>query len=95
MTCGDVKSLAGNYLDEELAEELHSRIQRHLLKCPGCAHDVSSQSMAVEALQSACAISIPGEEFIQGALDRLTAELDLVSKLPPTPGQLVLGIGRE
>lgn len=95
MTCGDVKSLSGNYLDEELPEELQSRVQRHLLKCPGCAHDVSSQSMAINALRSACTVSTPGEEFIQSALGRLTLELDLVSKLPPAPGQLVLGIGRE
>jgi anti-sigma factor RsiW len=95
MTCGDVKSLAGNYLDEELPEELHSRVQRHFLKCLACAHDVSSQSLALDALRSACAVSTPGEEFIQSALGRLSQELDLVSKLPPTPGQLVLGIGKE
>lgn len=95
MTCGDVKSLAGNYLDEELPEELQSRVQRHLLKCAACAHDVSSQKMALEALHSACAVSTPSEEFICSALDRLCTELDMVSKLPPTPGQLVLGIGQE
>lgn len=95
MTCGDVKSLAGNYLDEELPEELHSRVQRHLLKCLSCAQDLASQRTTLDALRSACAVSTPGEEFIHAALARLTDELDLVSKLPPTPGQLVLGIGRE
>lgn len=95
MTCGDVKALAGNYLDDELPEELQSRVQRHLLRCAACAHDLSSQKMALEALRSAGLASMPGEAFLQSALDRLAAELNVTTKLPPTPGQLVLGIGAE
>jgi hypothetical protein len=38
---------------------------------------------------------VPGEAFLQGALDRLASELNVTTKLPPTPGQLVLGIGAE
>ncbi|MCC2672501.1 MAG: hypothetical protein K0Q72_4973 [Armatimonadetes bacterium] len=95
MTCADVRCLAGNYVDEELPEELHARLQKHLLRCVACAEDLGSIGMAVRALRSTHAVPVASEEYIGGALERLAAELDVTTRPPSPPGQLVLGIGRE
>jgi hypothetical protein len=93
MNCRDVQSLAGNYLDGELPEELCDRVQRHLLRCAGCRAELDSLRMAVEVL-AAGAPPAPRPEFIASALEALCRELDI----SPDPerfrdGQLVLGIG--
>lgn len=93
MNCSDVRSLAGNYVDAELPEEICDRIQRHLLRCAGCREEVDGLRMAVEVLRSTHAPLDPGELFLTSALERLAAELDVTTKLPATSGQLVLGIG--
>ena len=93
MNCRDVQSLAGNYLDRELPDELADRIQRHLLRCAGCREDLDSQQRAIEILTATHQSPSPGEPFILSALGNLGRELDLIHRAPAAPGQLVLGIG--
>lgn len=95
MTCSDVRGLAGNYIDDELPEELHDRVQRHLLKCAACQREISSLGLAVNALRTAHPSPAPHEAYIVAALETLSTELNTTTKLSPAPGQLVLGIGRD
>ena len=93
MNCRDVQSLAGNYLDRELTDELADRIQRHLLRCSACREDLDTQQRALEVLAATHQSPSPGEPFILSALATLGRELDLIHRTPVAPGQLVLGIG--
>jgi anti-sigma factor RsiW len=95
MNCSDVRGLAGNYIDDELPDEVHDRIQRHLLKCAGCQREVSTLGGAVRALRTAVPTAAPHPAFIQAALEKLSEELNVTNTLPAASGQLVLGIGSE
>jgi anti-sigma factor RsiW len=95
MNCSDIRGLSSNYLDEELPSELNDRIQRHLFKCAACAQELSTLGTAVSALRAAHPSPAPHEAFIQSALETLSEGLNVTTKLPPAPAQLVLGIGRE
>ena len=37
MRCEEIRSLLDAHLDNELAEELNRRVDRHLLRCPACS----------------------------------------------------------
>ncbi len=93
MTCQDTQTLAANYLDGELPEEMSERIQRHLLRCAPCRNEAESLRVAVQVLQSAHRSVQPDPEYVASALLTLRRELDCVTRLPEPPGQLVLGIG--
>lgn len=93
MTCRDIQSLAGNYLDGELPEELCDRVQRHLLRCTACREELDSLRMASEVLAGTHVAPALNEEFLCSALETLGRGLDVSTRLPPVPGQLVLGIG--
>jgi hypothetical protein len=95
MTCADVRCLAASYADAELPEEMHERIQRHLLRCAACTEDFGSIEMAVRALKSTHTMPVVSEDYVRSALLRLAQELDVTTRLPPVPGQLVLGIGKD
>ena len=95
MTCSDIRCLAASYVDGELPEEMHERIQRHLLRCAACSQELGSIEMAVRALRTTHAVPVVSEEYVKAALQRLGEELELPSRLPPVPGQLVLGIGKD
>lgn len=95
MTCSDIRSLSSNYLDDELPSELCDRVQRHLLKCAGCAQEISTLGTAVSALRAAHPTPAPHEAYLQSALETLAEGLNVTTKLPPAPAQLVLGIGRD
>lgn len=93
MTCRETQALAVLYLDDELPEEACDGIQRHLLRCAPCREDIDSQRLALEVYRSACRPAAASPEFVSAALDDLSRQLDCVSRLPPPPRQLVLGIG--
>ena len=93
MNCRDVQSLAGNYLDGELPEEMCDRLQRHLLRCGACREELDSLRMAGEVLAAASRAPAVREEFIASALETLRRELDISPAAAEQPGQLVLGIG--
>ena len=93
MTCPDVQALSGSFLDGELPEEMCDRVQRHLLRCSACREEIDSLRMASEVLVSTHAAPAVSEEFLLSALETLGRGLDVATRLPPVPGQLVLGIG--
>jgi anti-sigma factor RsiW len=93
MTCRDVRALLDSYLDEELTAEMRDRVDRHLLRCAGCAQECSSLERSVRVLRGALTAPEAGEGFVLRALEILSAELDIATRLPDAPGQLVLGIG--
>ena len=92
MTCREIQSLAGSYLDGELPEETSTVLQRHMLGCAACRAEVDSLRMAMEVWQSAQVPAAASEEFATAALDRLRRELGAVTRIPEPPGQLVLMI---
>jgi hypothetical protein len=93
MTCRDVLALSDNFLDNELPEEMGDRIRRHLLGCAACREEIDSVRMALEVLHAARMGAEPDEAFTTNALEMLARQLDLTTRLPTPPGQLVLGIG--
>jgi hypothetical protein len=92
MTCREVQSLSGNYLDGELPEELCDSVQRHLLRCGTCREDVDSLRMTLEVLSRAQNPPRASEAFLAGALEALAEGLELPRLETGAPGQLVLHI---
>lgn len=90
MNCRDAQSLASNYLDGELPEEMGARIQRHLLRCAACRDEVESLRTAVQLLAATHAPPTLTEAGVRVALASLARELEIDRRTPETPGQLVL-----
>ncbi len=95
MNCRDAQSLASNYLDGELPEELCDRLRGHLLRCAACRAELDSLRMAVEVLTETHAPAAPGEAYVAAALAALERELDLPAPELERPGQLVLPVERR
>lgn len=51
MKCAEVRELLGNYMDQELTENMMQRIEKHLLRCPACAYEARSIEQAREMLR--------------------------------------------
>ena len=95
MNCRDVQSLAGNYLDGELPEEMCDRIQRHLLQCSACREEIESLRTAVEVLRATHGEGAVSETFVEGALAALEDELGIQKVPAEAPGQLILLRGAQ
>ena len=71
MTCGEIKDLLDLYLDNELSEEARTRLERHLLKCPGCAFELRS----LEQTRALLLESFPPGEASPSFQERMSARL--------------------
>lgn len=53
MNCDQVKSLLGEILDEEVANELIAEIQGHLADCPSCHVEVDTLEKTIRIYRAA------------------------------------------
>lgn len=53
MRCEELRGLLDLYLDGELPEESARRIDRHLLRCQGCAYEARTLEQTVAMLREA------------------------------------------
>lgn len=63
MKCSEIKDLLGNYLDDELTQEMRNRVNRHLVRCRDCAWEVKSMEEALGALRATTPDERPTREF--------------------------------
>ncbi len=71
MRCDDVGRLLDLFIDGELPEEMAVRVERHLLRCPDCAHAARGLEQTREYLRSA----YPPVEADPGYRERAAARL--------------------
>jgi anti-sigma factor RsiW len=74
MKCSEIKDLLGNYLDDELTQEMRNRVNRHLVRCRDCAWEVKSIEEAVAALRAASPDDRPAPEFRERLLEAALAK---------------------
>lgn len=51
MTCAEIRDLLGNYMDGELTDAMMQRIEKHLIRCAGCAYEARSIEQARDLLR--------------------------------------------
>ncbi|MFB3882540.1 MAG: anti-sigma factor [Armatimonadota bacterium] len=71
MDCELAQSLIGDYLDEELSEELRDRVRRHLVQCRQCAWEAESIRETLSALRASSLPTEPTPEFRERLLMHL------------------------
>lgn len=81
MRCEEIKTLLDAHLDNELAEELNRRVERHLLRCPACSYEARTLEQTRALLREAVPPAVPSPGFRERALARL---LDALPELHPT-----------
>jgi len=74
MKCSEIKDLLGNYLDDELTQEMRNRVNRHLVRCRDCAWEVKSLEEAIGALRATAPDDRPTAEFRERLLEAALAE---------------------
>jgi anti-sigma factor RsiW len=74
MKCSEIKDLLGNYLDDELTQEMRNRVSRHLVRCRDCAWEVKSIEEAIGALRATSPEERPAREFRERLLAAALAE---------------------
>lgn len=72
MRCDVARELLDLYVDEELPEETAVQVERHLLRCPECAFDVSSLERTRALLRESETPEECSPSFRERALARLT-----------------------
>jgi anti-sigma factor RsiW len=74
MTCEQTTELLGAYLDDDLATEVRQRVERHLLRCPGCAWEASSLRITQERLTGETEEVVASDSFRARTLSRLRTD---------------------
>jgi predicted anti-sigma-YlaC factor YlaD len=77
MNCEQVRQLQSNYIDEELIEQVRSRIDEHLAVCDACREDYEAVAQAVDRLHAAAPSEDVAPWFAERALERLERENDV------------------
>lgn len=83
MRCEELAVLLDAYLDAELNEQAMRQVDRHLLRCPACAHEARSLEQSRRLLQEC----IGPQEASPGFRERTAARLmdALADRLRPAP----------
>jgi anti-sigma factor RsiW len=83
MRCDELRGLLDLYLDSELPEEMASKVDRHLLRCPTCAYEARTLEQTRTMLRAA----VPPAETSPGFRERAAARLldALSTHLRPAP----------
>jgi anti-sigma factor RsiW len=87
MDCKLIENLLGDYLDQELNEELKDQVSRHLLQCPRCAWELHSLRETLAALRASTLASQPGAGFRERLLARFLRDhrAAIAAALGPLP----------
>ncbi len=82
MRCEEARTLLDLYLDGELPQELADRLDRHLLRCAGCAGEIRTLEQTLTLLRGA----VESAEATPGFRERAAARLQdrLASHLRPS-----------
>jgi anti-sigma factor RsiW len=80
MRCEEIRSLLDAHLDNELPEELNRRVERHLLRCPGCSYEARTLEQTRAMLREAVPPAVTTPNFRERAVARL---LDALPELHP------------
>jgi anti-sigma factor RsiW len=79
MRCDELRDLLDLYLDDELADEARRKMDRHLLRCPGCSYEArtleQTRAMLRETIEPAEATSSFRERTLARLLDSLAPNL--------------------
>jgi anti-sigma factor RsiW len=83
MRCNETKELLELFIDNALSEESRGQVERHLLRCAGCAFEVRSIEQARALLQEA----YPRGESSPAFRERMAARLEeaFADQLRPEP----------
>lgn len=71
MRCEEIRTLLDAHLDNELAEELNRRLERHLLRCPTCSYEARTLEQTRAMLREAVPPAVPSPGFRERAVARL------------------------
>jgi anti-sigma factor RsiW len=85
MRCDELAALIDLYVAGDLPEETSRSVERHLLRCARCAHDVRSLEQTLALLQDAVPTEEPTPQFRERSLARLLNELAPRLNRPPEP----------
>ena len=97
MTCGELSGLIDLYVDDSLPEEARLNVEKHLMGCAKCAHEVRGLEQGLRWLREAYADSETDPGFRERAAARLqNAMSDVLVEPEQTPdAQWQLPIFRE
>ena len=73
MSCHEIPSLTGPYLDSELDAKTSLAIQQHLATCPGCARRFAAEQEFTTRLTTSLRRGEPTPELWQGIEERVRA----------------------
>jgi anti-sigma factor RsiW len=71
MRCDELTALIDLYVAGDLPDELSQRVERHLLRCARCAHEVRSLEQTQALLRDAVPCAGTSPQFRERAMARL------------------------
>lgn len=89
MRCEEVKKLIDVHADGALDESAATEIERHLIRCASCAHEVRSLELTIRLLRSTAADATASNAFVSRTAAKLRAEL--APHLTPAPAPAAQG----
>lgn len=84
MTCEQTQELIGAYTDDDLATEVKSRLEAHLLRCQTCAWEAQTLRITRERLRTGRGEVVASDAFRARVLSRLRHDNQHLS-LPAEP----------
>ena len=84
MNCAEVEDLLGPYVDEDLAVEVRSRVEAHLLTCRACAWEAQSLTITRSRLREGLGEITASDAFRSRALSRILVDNPHVAPTAPT-----------
>ena len=88
MRCEEAQDLLDLHLDRELTEELHQKLERHLLRCAACSYEARTLEQTRIMLREAVPVEEPSPGFRERSIAHL---LDNLAMRRPEP----VGTGRQ
>ncbi len=85
MRCEEVRKLIDFHADGALDESSATEIERHLIRCASCAHEVRSLELTIKLLRSTAADAAASNSFVTRTAAKLRAELAPHLHQPPAP----------
>ena len=89
MRCEEVQGLLDQHLEKALTEEMSGKIERHLLRCPGCAYEARTLEQTCSLLRESLEVAEASPGFRERTAARLQHAL-----FPENPAEST-GIGRQ
>lgn len=95
MTCSEIRGLIDMHAGGDLPEDLAPGVERHLMRCSACSHEVRALEQTRALLAEACRHEESPPSFRERAAARLLDELaDLLhAALPYDATQRTLPLG--